>query len=75
MHSKTQQNSHTKRALITNSFWSGVGSLLSIYPNTDYAQFVSKQTANERMQSHWDNVGQSLHNSIEQVSSGITQEK
>ncbi|MDF1690155.1 MAG: hypothetical protein P1U35_11160 [Cycloclasticus sp.] len=51
---------------LTKNLITGVGSLLSIFPNTNYAQLVPKQTAAERMRSHWENTGSYISKSIEQ---------
>lgn len=48
----------------TKNIIAGVGSLLTIFPNTNYAQFVPKQTAEERMRSHWENTGNCIAKSI-----------
>jgi len=47
-------------------FLSGVGSVLNIYPSTDYQRFVSNETPAERMAARWRRVGESLHRSVNQ---------
>lgn len=49
-----------------SGFITGVGSLLAIMPGTDYAQFIPKQSASERMRSHWEKAGQHLRTGIQQ---------
>ncbi len=42
----------------------GVGSVMDIAPSTDYSRFVPKETAGERMQGHWERVGQHINIAI-----------
>lgn len=50
---------------LTKNILAGVGSLLTIFPSTNYAQFIPKETATERMRSHWENTGGYISKSIE----------
>jgi len=57
-------NNIQMKSLIKNIF-TGVGRLFAVFPNTDYSQFIPKQTAAERMRSHWGNTGRHISNAID----------
>ena len=61
--------------LITKNLIAGIGSLLAIFPNTNYAQFVPKQTASERMRSHWENTGRHISVAMNQFNNEQTKQK
>lgn len=43
---------------------SGFGSLLVIFPATNYAQFVPDTDPRERMKSHWEDTGKHMRNAL-----------
>ena len=48
------------------AFLVGFGSAISVYPATNYAQFVPRATPEERMRGHWEQVGSQLRAAMEQ---------
>lgn len=46
------------------AFFSGVGSILNISSSTQYQDFIPKQTAEERMRSHWEKTGNHIRGAI-----------
>jgi len=46
------------------NFLTGVGSILDVTSGTQYDQFIPKQTAEERMRSHWENTGDHIKKAI-----------
>lgn len=45
-------------------FLAGMGSIMDVYPNTRYDQYIPKQSAEERMRSHWENTGNHIRKAI-----------
>lgn len=45
-------------------FISGMGSILAIYPSTNYAEFMPKGNANDRIRSHWVRAGSHIQSSM-----------
>ncbi len=43
----------------------GVGSVMDIFPATDYSRFVPKESASERMRGHWERTGQHIKGAID----------
>jgi hypothetical protein len=50
----------------TKAFLVGVGSVVSLYPATNYAAFIPRESAQERMRGHWESVGGHLRASMKQ---------
>lgn len=48
----------------------GVGSVIDIVPNTDFREFVPRQSQAERMYGHWVKAGQSIRSAVTQVRDG-----
>jgi hypothetical protein len=42
------------------AFLVSMGSVISLYPATNYANLVNRATPEERMRSHWEQVGRHL---------------
>lgn len=45
----------------------GMGSVLEVYPNTDYRRFLPKGTDADRLRSDWQKVGQDISSAIQKV--------
>jgi len=60
---------------LTKNVLAGLGSLLAICPSTNYAQFIPKQTATERMFSHWENTGNHISNSANRFGNEQSEQK
>jgi len=42
----------------------GIGSLIDLFPSTDYNKFVYQKSLNERMSDHWQRTGQHIERAI-----------
>lgn len=40
------------------------GSIINIFPETDFQRFVPKQTASARMYGHWSRTGKHIQNAM-----------
>lgn len=53
----------------TKNIIRGIGSVMDVCPRSYYYRFIPKQTPAERMQSHWESVGNSLWRVVRQFRS------
>ncbi|SMN01967.1 hypothetical protein SPONL_281 [uncultured Candidatus Thioglobus sp.] len=60
---------------LAKNFLAGIGSLLAIFPSTNYAQFIPKQTATKRMRSHWENTGNYISSSTDRFGNEQSEQK
>ena len=54
---------------------SGVASVLSIFPATDYSRFVPQRNAELRMRSHWVRTGNFIQNATSRYANEQTDKK
>ena len=50
----------------TKAFLVGIGSVMSVYPATNFAAYVPRENAHERMRGHWESVGGHLRIAMKQ---------
>lgn len=48
------------------AFLVGVGSVISLYPATNYANLIPRSTPEERMRGHWEQVGRHLRSAMDE---------
>jgi hypothetical protein len=55
------------------AFLTGIGSILDVSSSTQYRDFIPKQTAEERMRSHWEKTGNHIRNAMCEFENGQKQ--
>lgn len=53
----------------------GVGSLINIFPNTDYSKYIPKGTPAERIERHWNATGEYMRGAMRQVDEQLPSKK
>lgn len=48
-------------------FLRGLGSVMDIWPRTNYRRYISQETPEERMRHTWERVGQGIARAMEKV--------
>lgn len=56
----SRMNKHLKSFLI------GAGSVVAVFPSTNYASFVPKGSSAERIRSYWEQTGQQLRYALKE---------
>lgn len=57
------------------SFLKGLGSVINIWPNTDYSEFMDKRPIEKRIAGYWGEAGRHLNNAINDFEKGNQNEK
>ena len=57
------------------NFMRGMGSLLNVWPRTDYGCFLSASTPEEQMKQAWREVRNDIHCAFQQVKNEQTRRK
>jgi len=60
---------------ILKNIIAGVGSVMNIFPESDYMRYVPTETAEERMRGHWERTGEYLKDAMSRFALENEQQK
>ncbi|QEA40074.1 hypothetical protein FGL86_13965 [Pistricoccus aurantiacus] len=58
-----------KKKLIKNRMLLAAGSVMEVWPDSDYAEYMPQQSTEQRLDEHWRHVGQYLSTAMKRYRS------